>query len=273
MRRLILALAALILVALFVIWSYGVPRGDYEKGVAAAAAASGPPAPPLPREEWTFEGPFGTYDRAAVQRGLKVYVEVCQNCHTLNLVRYGDLGPDGPAGGIGYTDEDAKAIAAASPKKYADTDDSGQPVEREGRLTDTPLPVNYDNIKQAKATFSGAVPPDLSVIIRARDGGADYVLGLLSGFHDNAPAGFDVAAGQYYNDFFPGHRIAMPPPPLADKPAEAEQQRRDVVNFLAWATDPTMEERKRTGVKVLIFLVVLTGLLLFAKRKIWADVH
>ncbi len=272
MRKAIAAVILLVLAFLFVVWSYGEPHDDYAKDAAAAAVAAGPPVPPLPHEKWSFEGPFGTYDRAAVQRGLKVYTEVCQNCHALSLVHYADLGSEGPAGGIGYTEEEAKALAAASPKQYADTDDNGQPIQRPGRPTDTPLPVNFDNVKQAKATFNGALPPDLSLITRAREGGADYVYALLSGFHD-PPTGFDLGPAPAYNDFFPGHRIAMPEPPLSSDAPEAERERRDVVTFLAWATDPTMEERKRNGVKVMIFLVALTGVLYFAKRQIWADLH
>jgi len=230
--------------------------------------------PPLPRQQWSFAGPFGTYDRAALQRGFGVYQNVCENCHSLELVHFGDLGADGPGGGIGYSEEQVKAIAAASPKQYADTDDNGQPIQRPGRPTDTPLPLNYDNVKQAKALFNGAVPPDLSLIVKAREGGADYVYAFLSGF----PEDKNQSGPPYYDEYFPGHRVAMPPPPLAgnDVPgikATADQERHDVVTFLSWASEPTMEDRKRTGVKVLIFLVAMAGVLYFAKRQIWAELH
>jgi ubiquinol-cytochrome c reductase cytochrome c1 subunit len=242
--------------------------------LGTVAEAQEEATPPLPKQQWSFGGPFGTYDRAALQRGFGVYQNVCENCHSLNLIHFGDLGVDGPGGGIGYSAEEAKAIAAASPKQYPDTDDNGQPIQRPGQPTDTPLPINYDNVKQAKALFNGAVPPDLSLIVKAREGGADYVYAFLSGFPDDK----NKEGPPYYDEYFPGHKVAMPPPPLAgnDVPgiqATADQERRDVVTFLAWAGEPIMEDRKRTGVKVLIFLVAMTGVLYFAKRQIWADLH
>ncbi|HUH85664.1 MAG TPA: cytochrome c1 [Stellaceae bacterium] len=243
--------------------------------LATIAVAQDEGTPPLPKQKWSFAGPFGTYDRAALQRGFGVYQNVCENCHELGLIHFGDLGADGPGGGIGYNEEQVKAIAAASAKQYPDTDDSGQPIQRPGRPTDTPLPLNYDNVKQAKALF-GTAPPDLSLIVKAREGGADYVYAFLSGFSEDKNK--DRSGAPYYNEYFPGHNVAMPPPPLAgnDVPgvkATADEERRDVVTFLSWASEPTMEDRKRTGIKVLIFLIATTGVLYFAKRQIWASLH
>ena len=253
----------------------------------AAARAQDEETPPLPHPGWSFDGPFGTYDRGAVQRGFQVYQEVCSNCHSLNLVTYGDLGPDGPGGGIGFTDDQAKAIAAE--KEVTDgPNDQGDMFQRPARPSDHFVPV-FPNDQANRAAHNGALPPDLSLIVKERAGGLgawpwgasgpDYVFAILTGFK-KAPAGEKLPENSYYNVYFPGHHIAMPQP-LADdavtyaddtKATEA-QEAHDVVTFLTWAAEPTMEDRKRNGAKVLIFLVVLSGILYAAKRKIWAEVH
>jgi ubiquinol-cytochrome c reductase cytochrome c1 subunit len=245
--------------------------------VAAPAFAQEDDTPPLPHPGWSFNGPFGTYDRGALQRGFEVYTNVCSNCHSLNLVTYNDLGPNGPGGGLGYNEDQVKAIAAA--KEVTDgPNDQGEMFQRPGRPADHFVPP-FPNDQANRAAHNGALPPDLSLILKAREGGADYVYGILTGFKD-PPKGETMPENSYYDVYFPGHHIAMPPP-LSDDivtysdgtKATVAQEAHDVVTFLAWAGEPTMEERKRTGAKVLIFLVVLTGILYAAKRKIWAEVH
>jgi ubiquinol-cytochrome c reductase cytochrome c1 subunit len=245
--------------------------------LATPAFAQEADTPALPHPGWSFDGPFGTYDRAALQRGFQIYTEVCSNCHSLNLVTYDDLGPNGPGGGLGYTEDQVKAIAAQ--KQVTDgPNDQGEMFQRPGRPADHFVPP-FPNDQANRAAHNGALPPDQSLIIKAREGGADYVYGILTGFK-TAPAGETMPDNSYYDVYFPGHHIAMPPP-LSDDivtygdgtKATVAQEAHDVVTFLAWASEPTMEERKRTGAKVLIFLLVLTGILYAAKRKIWANVH
>jgi cytochrome c1 len=242
---------------------------------------------PLPRPGWSFEGPFGTYDRGALQRGFQIYQSVCANCHSLNLVTYDDLGPDGPGGGIGYSEDQVKGIAGE--KEVTDgPNDQGEMFQRPARASDHFVPP-FPNDNANRAAHNGALPPDLSLIVKERAAGlgalpwsasgADYVYDILTGFKD-APANDKLPDNSYYNVYFPGHHIAMPPP-LSDDvvtygdgtKATTAQEAHDVVTFLTWAAEPSMEDRKRNGAKVLIFLVVLTGLLYAAKRKIWADVH
>ncbi len=231
---------------------------------------------PLPKQAWPFEGVFGTFDRAAAQRGFQVFNEVCSNCHSLRLVAYGDLGPEGPGGGLGFTLDQVKAIAAA--KQVADTNDQGEPTTRPALPADHFVPP-FANDKAARAASNGALPPDLSVIVKARASGPDYVFDLLTGYKP-PPANVTVAEGMNYDEYFPGHQIAMPQPlnensvTYADgTPATLDQEAYDVVNFLAWAAEPTLDDRHRTGIKVILFLLVMTGILYAGKRRIWADVH
>ena len=232
--------------------------------------------PRLPRQQWSFDGVFGTYDRASLQRGFQVYREVCSVCHPVKHLNFRDLED------IGYSEEEVKAIAATpfiNGKQVTDgPNDQGEMFQRPGRPYDKFISP-FDNPEQAAATY-GAVPPDLSLIIKARAGGPDYVYALLTGYKD-PPPGFKLGPGNMnYDEYFPGHQIAMPPPLTDDRvtyqdgtKATIDQEARDITNFLAWASEPTMEERKRTGVKVLIFLLFMTGVLYAAKRKIWLDVH
>lgn len=251
----------------------------------AAVAAEAQEQVPPPKESWSFGGPFGTFDRASAQRGFQIYEEVCSRCHSMNLLHYADLGSDGPGGGIGYTEAQVKAFA--STKQVTDgPNDAGEMYQRAGRPSDT-FVAPFPNEKAARAALNGALPPDQSLIIKARgvgDGslssGANYVFGILTGYKDPPPPGVKVTEGRYYNEYFPGHQIAMPPPLAGNDvtyadgtKATLDQEARDIVTFLTWASEPTMEVRKYTGAKVLIFLVFMTGLLFGAKRKIWADVH
>jgi ubiquinol-cytochrome c reductase cytochrome c1 subunit len=224
----------------------------------------------LPEVGWTFNGPFGTFDRAAMQRGFQVYKEVCSNCHSMKLLYYRDLR------GIGLSEEQVRAVAAGV--TVATTDDSGQPAERPALPSDhfrSPFP----NDKAARAANGGALPPDLSLIIKARADGSNYVHALLNGFTD-PPEGVTVPQGQYYNTYFPGHLLAMPPP-LHDGQVEygdgtqasVEQMSRDVVQFLTYASNPEMESRKQMGVRVVLFLGMMTGLTYVLKKRLWKDVH
>jgi len=245
--------------------------------IGPAIAQQSQEAPPsLPKQAWPFEGVFGAYDRAAAQRGFQVYNEVCANCHSLRLLAYGDLGSAGPGGGLGFSLDEAKAIAAA--KQVPDTDDQGQPTTRAALPADHFVPP-FANEKAARAASNGALPPDLSVIVKAREGGPDYIYGLLTGYKE-PPADMKMGEGMNYNEVFPGHQIAMPQPlnengvTYADgTQATLDQEAYDVVNFLAWASEPTLDERHRTGVKVILFLLVMTGLLYAGKRRIWAAMH
>lgn len=226
-----------------------------------------------PAQDWSFNGAFGTFDRSSAQRGLKVYREVCSTCHGLDLIAFRHLGgPDG----LGFTDDEVKAIAL----DYRVTDgpnDSGDMFERPGLPTDH-FPNPYPNEKAARAANGGAHPPDLSLIAKAREGGADYLDAYLTGFHE-PPAGVTLDPGRYYNEWFPGHIVGMPDVVVDgavtyDDGTEAtpHQIAWDVTNFLMWAAEPTMEDRKQTGIKVVIFLVVFAGLLYVTKRKVWASV-
>jgi ubiquinol-cytochrome c reductase cytochrome c1 subunit len=232
---------------------------------------------------FSFEGPFGTYDRGALQRGFQVYKEVCSACHSLDHIAFRNLGD---AGGPGYNEGQVKAIALGY-KIPADPDDKGNIFDDKGvRLTRAATAADYfpspfPNEQAARANNGGALPPDLSMIVKAREGGAHYVYSILTGFHEKPPAGFKVTAGKYFNPYFEGWNISMPNTALTDKsvtysdgtPATIDQEAHDVATFLAWASDPKMEERKQMGFGVLIFLVVLAGLLFAAYRKVWKDAH
>src|SRR5579862_3585676 len=208
----------------------------------------------IPRQSWSFDGPFGTYDRAALQRGFQVYQEVCSNCHSLNLVAYRDLAA------LGYNDDQVKAIAAQ--KEVTDgPNDQGEMFQRPARPSDHFVPA-FPNDQANRAAHNGALPPDQSLIVKARAGGlgilfgatgADYAYAILTGYKD-PPAGEKLPDNQYYNSYFPGHHIAMPPPLTDDivtygdgTKATVQQEAHDVVTFLTWAAEPNMEDRKRTG--------------------------
>jgi ubiquinol-cytochrome c reductase cytochrome c1 subunit len=238
-------------------------------GVAAGAAMAAAGAKP-PAQKWSFDGLFGTYDRAGAQRGFMVYNTVCAACHSLSLVAYRNLA------GIGFKEDAVKAIAAA--KEVQDgPNEQGEMYNRPGRPSDR-FAKPFANDNAARAANNGALPPDLSLITKARKGGADYLYALLTGYKE-PPAGVQMMEGMQYNAYFPGNQIAMLPPltegavEYADgTKATVEQMARDVTTFLAWAAEPEMEERKRMGVKVLLFLIVLTAMLYAMKRQIWKDV-
>lgn len=239
--------------------------------LAPAAYAQGHEAVRGPAQKWSFDGLFGTFDRASAQRGFQVYKEVCSNCHGMKEMYYRNLT------GIGLSEEQVKAVAGAV-EVPAGTDDSGNAVERPAVPSDH-FRSPYANDKAARAANGGALPPDQSLIIKAREDGPNYVHALLNGYED-APAGVTVGAGQYYNKYFPGGQLAMPQPlqdgavTYADgTPNTVDQMSRDVVQFLTWAANPELEQRKRMGVKVVLFLTLMTGLTYAVKKKIWKDVH
>ncbi|MBN8967979.1 MAG: cytochrome b N-terminal domain-containing protein, partial [Rhizobiales bacterium] len=255
-----------------------------------AADAHGPTPESL---TWSFAGPFGKFDRAQLQRGLKVYKEVCAACHSLSYIAFRNLSePGGPE----YSA--AQAAAFASEYKVQDgPNDAGDMFERPGRPADY-FPSPFPNENAARASNGGAAPPDLSLMAKARsyergfpqfifdfftqfqERGPNYIHALMVGYEENPPAGFTLTEGSHYNKYFPGHSIKMPPP-LSDgqvtyddgSPATVDQYAKDVSAFLMWTAEPQLEARKRLGFQVMVFLVLLTGLLYFTKKKIWADAH
>jgi ubiquinol-cytochrome c reductase cytochrome c1 subunit len=235
-----------------------------------SALAEETPSPP--RQQWSFEGIFGTFDRAAEQRGFQVYKEVCSACHPVKHLYFRDLAD------IGYSEDEVKAIASTYQVTDEQPNDQGQMFQRPARPSD-PIPGPFPNDQAARAGNNGALPPDLSMIVKARDGGPNYVYGILNGYKD-PPPGFNLLPGMNYNEYFPGHQIAMPPP-LSDNAvtfadgtsATVPQMAHDVVTFLAWAAEPNLEPQHRTGFKVMLFLIIMAGIFYAAKRKIWATVH
>lgn len=225
----------------------------------------------IPTRSWSFDGPFGTFDRAALQRGLQVYREICSGCHGLKYVAFRNLAD------LGYSADEIKAFASEALIVDGPNED-GEMFEREGRPSDH-FPSPFPNDKAAAAANGGAVPPDLSLMVKARFGGADYVVALLTGYED-PPGDFQLLEGLNYNAYFPGHQIAMVPPIDDDAveyadgtEATREQIATDVASFLAWTAEPELERRKRSGVMFLLFLVFATGIAYAAKKKIWSDLH
>lgn len=220
-----------------------------------------------PEQEWSFSGPFGNIDHAAAQRGFQVYKEVCSNCHSMKQAYYRNLA------GIGLSAEQIRIVAASVDIPTIGSD--GQPTERKGVPSDH-FRSPYPNERAARAAQNGALPPDLSVIVKAREGGANYVYALLNGYVD-PPAGVKVGDGLYYNRWMAGHQIAMVAP-LSDgrvdyadgTKATLPQMAHDVTTFLNFIANPEEEERKRMGVRIVLFLALMTGLTYAVKRQIWS---
>ena len=208
----------------------------------------------------------------SIRRGHQVYKEVCASCHSLKFLHFRDLV------GVCYSEEEAKALAAEIEVEDGPNDD-GEMFDRPGKLNDA-LPSPYENEEQARAINNGALPPDLSLMTKARHDGQNYMFALLTGYKD-APAGVEVneAAGQYYNPYFPGGKIGMPKQ-LVDgaleyqdgTPATASQMAKDVTVFLAWAAEPHEDDRKRLGQKFVVFMVVAAVLSGWFKRHRWMPV-
>ncbi len=225
----------------------------------------------IPKRDWSFEGLFGTYDRAAMQRGLQIYMEGCSGCHSLNLIYYRNLAD------LGYSPAQIKVFAAEA-EVPAEPDDEGE-IKMRPALPSDRFVKPFPNDNAARAGNNGAMPPDLSLMVEARIGGPNYLYALLTGFGD-APEGVTVMEDMNYNKVFPGHQIAMAPPLSEDgveytdgTKATVAQQAEDIVTFLAWTSEPNMEARKEMGLKVMIFLIVFTALLVAVKKRVWADVH
>lgn len=232
---------------------------------AAPASASGVS---VPAQKWSFDGIFGKFDRASIKRGSQVFFEVCANCHSLDLLSYRNFVEIG-------MDKDAITDLASEYEVQDGPNVEGDMFMRPGRLSDKVVGP-YPNEQAARSAHEGSFPPDLSVMVKARKGGANYIYALLTGYTDEIPADFNEDDGGNYNKYFPGNRIAMAPPLEDDSveyedgtPATLQQEARDVVNFLAWAAQPELEERKSLGVKVMLYLLVLTALLYALKRSIW----
>ena len=247
----------------------GVLAGAFVLALAGAASAA--ETADFDSHEWSFYGIFGTYDRAAVQRGYQVYSENCSSCHGLKLVAYRGLVA------IGFSEAEVKAIAAQFDVTDG-PDEEGEMFDRPGRPSDR-FVSPFANDNAARSANGGALPPDLSLIVKARPRGPDYVYALLNGYAE-VPADHEVADGMSYNPVFPGGEIAMPPPLFEDGVEYADgtaatipQMAEDVVSFLHWAAEPTLEERKRVGIKVMLFLIILSGLFIAVKQKVWRDVH
>ena len=262
-------------------------------GMSGSASAQEHEGPTPPAVKWSFAGPFGKYDRGALQRGLKVYKEVCSACHSLNYIAFRNLADPG---GPGYSDAQAAALAAEYKVKDG-PNDQGEMFDRPGRPADY-FPPPFPNEQAARAANGGAAPPDLSLIAKARsyergfpwfifdfftqfqEQGPNYIVGILTGFEDKPPADVTIPDGSYYNKIFPGHAIKMPPP-LSDgqvtfddgSPATVPQYAHDVATFLMWAAEPKMEARKQMGMEVFVFLILFAGLMYFTKKKVWADAH
>ena len=250
--------------------------GALAGALALIVAAAGPSravgdAPHIAAQDWSFQGLTGTFDRAAVQRGFKVYKDVCAACHSLQYVAFRNLT------GIGFSEAEARALAA----EYTvpgEPDDAGDATTRPARLSDR-VPSPYANGNAARAANGGALPPDLSLMTKARVGGPDYVYAILTGYTP-PPAGVTVPDGLFYNAAFPGHLLAMPAPisegqvEYADgTKATVSQMSKDVTHFLHWAAEPSLEARHQLGLQVIAFLILLTILFWFVKQKVWRHIE
>ena len=220
---------------------------------------------------WSFKGVFGTFDRASLQRGYQVYQEVCSGCHSVQHLSYRNLSEKG---GPEFSPEEAKAIAAQFEVTDGPNED-GEMFTRPGRPSDK-FVSPFQNAKAAAAANGGAYPPDMSVLVKARKGGADYIYSLLMGYEE-APAGYELDDGVYYNKYMPGNKIKMAEP-ISDGIVEyidgtettKAQISKDVTTFLVWAADPHLEARHRMGFKVFFFLFILLTLVYLSKQKVWS---
>jgi len=223
------------------------------------------------KNNWGFKGIFGTFDRASLQRGYQVYQEVCAGCHSLQHLSYRNLYEKG---GPEFSIEEAKAIAAQFEVEDGPNSD-GEMFMRPGRLSDK-FVKPYPNVQASTAANGGAYPPDMSVLAKARAGGADYIYSLLLGYEE-APAGFELDDGVYYNKYMAGNKIKMSAPisdglvEYADgTEATTAQMSKDVTEFLVWAAEPHLEAQHRMGFKAIIYLIVLLTLVYMSKQKVWS---
>jgi ubiquinol-cytochrome c reductase cytochrome c1 subunit len=268
--------------------------------LAMSPASAADEASGTARQPWSFAGMFGRFDEAQLQRGFKVYSEVCSRCHGAKRLSFRDLAEPG---GPNFPEAAVKSLAATY-QVDDEPNDEGNIKKRPARLADG-IPPPFANEQEARFAQNGALPPDLSLIIRARaaesdrpfylvplamladivrgyqEAGADYVYAYLTGYTD-PPADVKMADFMNYNKTFPGHQTAMPNPFTGGDglveyddgtPATVDNYVRDVVAFLAWAADPRLEERKHLGLLVIGYLLITAVLLGFAKRRIWSRAH
>ena len=224
--------------------------------------------------DWSFKGYFGKFDRASLQRGYQVYTEVCSSCHSMDYLSYRNLAEEG---GPEFSVEQAKAIAANFEVTDGPNDD-GEMFTRPAKLSDK-FVNPYQNIQEAIASNGGAYPPDMSVLVKARSGGADYIYSVLLGY-DDPPANMILDDGVYYNTYMPGNKIMMPNPLYEDlleyndgTKASPEQMAKDVVTFLAWSAEPHLEARHKIGFKVIIYLIIATMLAYFSMKRLWSRIE
>ena len=228
----------------------------------------------LLKTDWSFKGYLGKFDRGSLQRGYQVYTEVCASCHSMKYLSYRNLAEKG---GPEFTQEEAKAIAANFEVTDGPNDD-GEMFTRPARLSDK-FVNPYQNDKEAMASNGGAYPPDMSVLVKARSGGADYIYSVLLGYVD-PPSDINLDDGVYYNKYMYGNKIKMPKV-LEDglveyndgTEANEEQMAKDVVTFLAWAAEPHLEARHRIGFKAIIYLIILSFLAYFSMKRLWSRIE
>ena len=225
------------------------------------------------KTDWTFKGLFGKFDRASLQRGYQVYTEVCAACHSMKYLSYRNLSEKG---GPEFSIAQAKAIAASFEVTDGPNAD-GEMFQRPGKLSDK-FVMPYENVKAAEAANGGAYPPDMSVLVKARGGGVDYIYSLLQGYEE-APSGMILDDGVHYNKYMYGNKIKMSAP-LSDGIIEysdgtnpsVEQMSKDVTTFLMWAAEPSLEARHQMGFKAIVYLIILTTLVYFSMKRIWSRV-
>jgi len=226
------------------------------------------------KTDWSFKGLFGKFDRGSLQRGYQVYTEVCSSCHSMKYVSYRNLAEKG---GPEFTQEQAKAIAASFEVTDGPNED-GEMFTRPGKLSDK-FVMPYENVKAAQAANGGAYPPDMSVLVKARGGGANYIYSLLQGYED-PPTGMILDDGVYYNKYMYGNKIKMANQ-LSDglveysdgTKATVEQMSKDVTTFLMWTAEPHLEARHQMGFKVIVYLIILTVLVYFSMKRIWSRIE
>jgi len=230
--------------------------------------------PKFLKTDWTFKGLFGKYDRASLQRGYQVYTEVCAACHSMQYLSYRNLAePGGPE----FTEQEAKIIAASFEVLDGPNSD-GEMFMRPAKLSDK-FVMPYENVEASKAANGGAYPPDMSVLAKARKGGADYIYSLLLGY-DEPPADLKLDDGVYYNKYMYGNKIKMSAP-LSDglveyndgTEASEEQMAKDITTFLMWSAEPHLETRHKTGFRVIVYLIILSVLVYLTMKKIWSRVE
>ena len=228
----------------------------------------------LLKVDWSFKGYFGKFDRGSLQRGYQVYSEVCASCHSMKYLSYRNLAEEG---GPEFSKEEAKAIASNFEVTDGPNDD-GEMFTRPAKLSDK-FVNPYQNDKEATASNGGAYPPDMSVLVKARSGGANYIYSILLGYED-PPSGVTLDDGVYYNKYIYGNNIKMPKP-LENGQVEyndgtestEEQMAKDLVTFLAWAAEPHLEARHRIGFKAIIYLIILSVLAYFSMKKLWSRIE